>query len=422
MKLILLIILSLYQSLANDVKKHHRSTLYGPLSHEWIPLNQTSALDYYTPYEVCRLFFEEGCNEEPGRPQIDACGIYGRGISHTNKPCSNNLGALYRHYTITSKSYKFTDIAYMMLHQGSNTLVLMGDSLTGQMYSDAFCTTDRALFGHNGLINSTNGFGMTLPHDTTDEEYQYFKNKFNNILPKNFKKNDIFFNVILIGMGTADHSSILYMKTSVTDVITRQDVKGKIVFIINFGLHLHDENVYKQAFNNFLLVFKPLIINNNKYNIYFRETSAQHFITKTGEYNGPKIGHKNYRASVPFNLRHRYFPDTTNITDNIIDSKYDIHYTCRPIPNEVMLYKQNWRNHIAHQYINEFNYNLTHTTGTDGGFTSPGIRILPWYNITAARYDYHISAYGDCTHFCFGSMMYAPIWHALGKYIEGDNV
>ena len=62
-------------------------TLNGVFSEEWVSMSQSEALDFYTPYEICKAMnggpLAEGCNEEPGILTPGGCTIDQDSLVHS---------------------------------------------------------------------------------------------------------------------------------------------------------------------------------------------------------------------------------------------------------------------------------------------------------------------------------------------------
>jgi hypothetical protein len=56
---------------------------------------------------------------------------------------------------------------------------------------------------------------------------------------------------------------------------------------------------------------------------------------------------------------------------------------------------------------------------------SNSIGIIPFFNITAARYDLHTQFAEDCTHFCKSPLLWLPMWdniyNQLNKIFKRNN-
>jgi hypothetical protein len=66
---------------------------------------------------------------------------------------------------------------------------------------------------------------------------------------------------------------------------------------------------------------------------------------------------------------------------------------------------QNWRNILAKQILSEYDPNHKE------------VSIIPFYSITAARYDLHTGG-EDCAHYCHGPMIWLPVIHEMTNELE----
>ncbi len=49
-------------------------------------------------------------------------------------------------------------------------------------------------------------------------------------------------------------------------------------------------------------------------------------------------------------------------------------------------------------------------------------KVLPFYEITAGRFDAHSRIKKDCSHFCNNPMMFLPVWDSLTRLINSTTV
>jgi hypothetical protein len=439
--------------------------LKGLYSHTWISINETEALDYYSPYEICKMQIStgNGCIQEEGKPSLDACGSYGRGVVHTNNECSNPSGAFLRHESITPDSFNFVHLVRSILSEGSHTLAIIGDSVASQSYSDAYCSISRANFDmkiipSDDLKGILQGFEVIPPKNISQKSYDAFNGEFSDVISKDSSGTKSFFQVLYshadrqpeVEQKTKPFVNSLIEKSSVADnkeikgynfkeksiietnlqyiginkkipihkIQTEKDTKAnlsKAVFLVNMGLHfrMNNEDELRREFKELLDILVPAVLKGHR--VYFRETSAQHF-RGGGSYEsktrgGPKISNKN-----GINSRKKIlFP---SLDTPSLNYSSELNFRCHPIMDEKSAYLQNWRNRIASEMISETNANISryykHLQNT--------IKIIPFYNITLPRYDYHVNSMGDCTHFCFGPMVFAPIWNNLVRSFKNMSM
>ena len=189
----------------------------------------------------------------------------------------------------------------------------------------------------------------------------------------------------------------------VHSVISMPTVRGKILFIVNIGLHYDDAADYTESLRK---IFTSQLFNDisKQHFVLFRETGAQHFNTSTGEYSRIRSGNfgqftneKKKRmmksltgvTSPVKNILWKLFDNSSdnnhnynNLMDpNLRDSLDNFYNTylgtkCVPITSKQM-YDQNWRNRIVYQLLNE-----TDPSGLVG--------VIPFFNLTAARHDHHL--------------------------------
>lgn len=84
-------------------------------------------------------------------------------------------------------------------------------------------------------------------------------------------------------------------------------------------------------------------------------------------------------------------------------------FQCSAIKNESMAVSQNWQNPIAAQILK---------TIDPGGL----IGWVPFFNISAGRPDLHVAKVHDCTHFCPGPLLWAPVWDSITRFYMGEKL
>ena len=378
--------------------------LNGIYSSDWVPMTQSEALNYYTAFEICIAasgsefsgnlnFTNKKCNFPFGQ-----AGYKNKFHINTAKHrvCGNRWGHFLRHVSTKPWPYSrtFIDIVFYMHKRGSNTIVFMGDSLTAQHYADTMYAVERA-----GLIVSGCVFKKMFPFP---ENIQFPHGCYcYNIADK----QKAFFRVIYFGIGS-DISYEGYLKSVISNNTL---IHGKVLFIANIGLHFHrgpDEVRYRSFLFEFLSILSDFVTQGHI--VVFRESSAQHFHTPTGEYPDERLegvypeNNENvtsYVSTLAFRIGFE-FAESGLSTDKILtpQNTHGLSYVCRPIPSEEAAIKGNFRNIILFEVIHQMKLR---------------IHVVPFYNITAARFEYHIINLGDCTHFCYGPMIWAPVHDSI---------
>ncbi len=76
--------------------------------------------------------------------------------------------------------------------------------------------------------------------------------------------------------------------------------------------------------------------------------------------------------------------------------------------------------------MNELFPNETTTTYNVGKglqITVPSLfKVLPFYEITAGRFDAHSRIKKDCSHYCNNPMLFLPLWDSLTRLIKSTNI
>jgi hypothetical protein len=268
--------------------------LKGLYSSTWIPINETEALDYYSPYEICKMQIatSSGCLQEKGQPSVDACGSYGRGVGHSNNECSNPGGAFLRHKSITPDSFNFIHLIRSIMSAGSNTLALIGDSVTSQTYSDAYCSTSRANFdmkdfSKDNLNGTGKGFEVVLPINISQKSYDAFRKEFSDVISKDNSKKYPFFQVLysqvyrlknlerktkpfvnsLIEKSSGKGNKVVKSNKEIkgsthyeSEIEKTNNIKGKTVFLVNMGLHFNNADEYRREFKELLNILVPAVL------------------------------------------------------------------------------------------------------------------------------------------------------------------
>jgi len=422
----------------------------GVLQDRWIPMTQREALNYYTPFELCLL--AGGSNECATQGhEIGALGRCTAGfqsVAHSDKECTSHAGYLLRYHTTRPwpHSANLLDLIQHMRKRGSNTVILIGDSVMGQMLADAYCSLLRAGVSHMSqpgewqVDRFHEGFGIL--RDEENVTMALAKTPFFQMLFHEFHPHDL--------QETTRH--LEDVKELLWPGNFRSSVTGDIVYIINLGLHIafdvpdDVDGIYENCITKVLEMFNEQASSNDT--IIFRETTAQHFKSPSGMYDRAKDApyeplqeNKTTRvafvsqaaresgllaalnesdlaalnSSTPaFSLASTTMtndsppppppPPPLNANEQILfpDNVTSIFgYQCQAITNETMMHIQNWRNMVLRKVCSKLD---------------PYKRrflIAPFYKITASRHDLHHFTVGDCTHYCSTPMLWAPLWESI---------
>ena len=413
----------------------------GELSKEWTAMSAEEALNYYTPLEVCELY------DLPNMGKDIDCSVYDKNEKldrtcmahtpandiHVRGSCGKNLGAKARFHKTTPKSKNIGNVLNLMKSHGSNTILMIGDSVTEQSTWDASCGLQRLGFTIKYYCTQSR---RDESCEMTDERDVLHTPSFRIEYPIKGNNETIlnahvpYFNIKRIKVemtGDYKHDMISYFASSV-------NTTGKLLIIFNTGLFynmpLSQSNEYREKYKNEASeVIKSLAIHAKNHTILFRETSAQHFRSNTGlYYSGMQFGNAdNEIREIQKNLTKIKNKHQNKLTDEIRDTTLDnqndddlsisstssdslknsLHeimndfYSCQPIQSKL----NNWRNDVLHEIVNELK--VSHSVG-----------IIPFFNITAPRYELHTQFGYDCTHFCKSPMLWLPMWEEIFHHLK----
>jgi hypothetical protein len=239
-----------------------------------------------------------------------------------------------------------------------------------------------------------------LPHGVTSQE-----------IPSKFSNE---FRIFFYHFYTGDAGQLSVLKSTVESNGVIDMMRDKVLYVLNIGLHYNKlSDSYRTemtaAFQYFMSLQEKY---GNNHRTVFRETSAQHFNTINGGYDG--IGGYPYINSMLLhqgNTIHstavRMFGvETSNsliglkqIQENATETEFDL---CRALTQE-QFKSQMWRTSVALELLRSVDPNNT-------------IKVAKFYRISAARYESHLSNL-DCTHFCNNPMIWLPLWHNIHRAI-----
>ena len=120
----------------------YNSTMHlhsGPYIDDWIPMNLSQALDYFTSYEVCKIAGHTTCTAPikgtksllPGGGP-ESCGVHDMPNIHAGAMCGNLQGNLLHHvdHQPWPLTRGFLDLMANMIDRGDDTLLLIGAYLS----------------------------------------------------------------------------------------------------------------------------------------------------------------------------------------------------------------------------------------------------------------------------------------------------
>jgi hypothetical protein len=389
------------------------------LTRQWIPMDVYESMNYFTLYEICQKFTlrrPDWCsvlfrNAESLEHHLN-CSIDEPGISRDQQMlsvCPNLSGAFYRHHSTIfpyPKGNTIVDFIVLCLKNGIDTLYLVGDSMTRQHQSDLYCQLRR--YGlHVDFIKKAlyiRDFGKFLTDNSISfDSWLLFKDNKNNSFPT--------FSIKRVNYAhPQDHKS----SWSTIQAELEGHRSASIVVLFNVGLHFNDPHngeIDKMYSEFFSYALKTLIGKNRQF-IMFRETSAQHWPTKYGLFEKWSFGYFP-NAFDPMKDPVKRLFQLKNDSFNREDLKklypsylFTTGTGCQPILTKEQYENQNWRNQIAFKILKEIDR------------TATKIPIIPFYDLTIARHDYHLK-YSDCTHYCHGPMLWLPVIQEMYSQLEG---
>ena len=365
------------------------------LGDDWVPMSIEDAAKYLTPYEVCALQYGEGkqvCEVyfEHVDEELTSCHVFSEGI--VNK-CPNKFGALFRHSsTVWPHSRNMLHLIKLMTDRGSNTLFLIGDSMTQQHFFDIQCSLLRFQIPvkHRNIPHSDLYHRELLLRDPVSLQF---------LDPPFFQIHFIKYDSMSLEAWSALLDNMLGRNSPALAIV------GKPVLIVNTGLHFSNEEQLRQGARAFLT---PLVrlASSDRGLVVFRETSAQHFSSLHGMYEtvgdtrggGPREGVSIDIAHLPQDAAKMVFGGgRASEEEDMRRAQWpEFKVGCVPLDGWESFEQQNWRNRLIRTML------------SDELDVKGHIQIAAFYRITAGRHDFHLHMY-DCTHYCHGPMMWIPL-------------
>ncbi len=221
------------------------------------------------------------------------------------------------------------------------------------------------------------------------------------------------------------------MQQTIDKILTETSINSnQAIFIINFGLHEHDKDEYVYTLDTFIRYLINNIMINKQHIVFFRETSAQHFKTLTGEF---PWNDKSFSWTITdsdrvtihnnvMNIKSDQLIITNNIINNnnnklqqLLQENHKLMYTIRSeayhCSHPLQYNEQYWKNQVMYDKLHEYDHN-SHNNA------NKLFNYLLFWNITIGRYDAHSRVKKDCTHYCNNPMLYLPLYDGIVKVLK----
>jgi hypothetical protein len=372
---------------------------------EWVPMNAYESLNYYTTYEVCEGFSMAQPDFCRQKFQSDFIGC----SADLFKECPVHEGAFYRHSSTQTwpKSRNIIDLMYLMLKNGYDNLVFIGDSVTGGHRVVVLCDLERAGLraekknDRDLVVHGLDVFfqNLSMGFDTETEKKPFLSTTFTI---KHYYYNN------------NGNWKTLFAEFQKEMLLQRN---GSAVVIMNKGLHYNSgqKQVLTDEYRHLFSTVIEELVKNRQFLAFFRETTAQHFDTSNGLFQGlvsfqddhtiyPKLSFRNKTAL----LSQNGFDSSSQEREKLWEDLYPRHNffsVCQPAKNQSGYDQGNWRNIAAASVLQSLDPHQKF------------IHIVPFYRISAGRYDIHINSH-DCTHFCSTPMFWHPVIAEMTRVIE----
>jgi len=417
----------------------------------WLPMTESQALDYYTPHEICSYAHTaDGCKDVPG--DLRECNAFGKGVKHA---CSNPAGMFLHHHLHKPHPYSqgVADVIIHMKKEQRNTMVVVGDSVGWEFVLDARCSILRAGFAidtrfvHDGV--------RVLNHSANASPEQQ---KQAALFKKTHQENGCatvgarnFFQVLFVGFKKHNetHNSTMDSVEQVLLALANDacKVQGKLLIVINYGLHIHSKNDYTKLIREGVVPSLRRLAMQHNHTVIWRETSAQHFPqSNDGSYEMrenlagtlvEKTTHSKKKQKVHISTiaeRSGLFNDlvaapvpggvdttansftnaTTLLQDdhnvNVISYKSHPHlsYFCAPVTSLEAAESQNWRNAAMKSALAELD-------------PQGAIKVAPFFSASLGRHDLHKIMHGDCVHYCHAPTLWWPVWQSIYDALQREK-
>jgi hypothetical protein len=390
--------ISQHSELEMLVKSHQLDSFARNLLDEWVQMDIFESLNFFTGFEVCQGFASGGSSwcQERFQDDMGRCNVGSDGEGDLHGFCSQLSSSFYRHRSTKPwpETRNIVDVMILMLKHGYDNLVLFGDSVTRHHLSEIACQLKR--FG----IGVKSGDLLSIEVPDLDKFYTTHPISFDaETDAKPLVSSTFRFHYLgITNRAEFERKEFQEFKRYVGHLGS-----NSTVILFNAGLHFNDpQNLQKVASEVFQFTTKYLVPEKG-FHLFFRESSAQHFPTANGVFHSRPHAKKESRKFFSRNDPVRTMWKSAGSGLNTVNESHIFNYfspICEPIKSEMAYHEQNWRDQMVIKEIEKVDPTFQH------------ISVLPFYRLTAARYDLHLDNF-DCTHYCYGPMLWAPLTHEL---------
>lgn len=405
--------------------QNYNINLDGEYHNDWVSMSPVEALNYYTLGEVCKLWngVENGLCKSYPEENLSDCGITWLNDGRHSDFCTNNIGSMLRYQSSKPwpESRNILDLIRMMKSNGSNTVVLIGDSITTQQLSATRCILRRF-----GVLAGDISFGKMSSGGPLD---------IIRVADPTGENNGVYFQIIMLWITPKDETDAQNIHAIIRSNMENRGVNGKVVYVVNAGAHYHPSQykLYHDTMKVWLQMFiKEFIFRGDM--VIFRETSAVHFDSNDRSFDlmsgsaDPTVPtsamltdqtSKFVRTSPSNAFGRAILLDNNSTHLPLVDPALFTQQYCQPFNEAHQARNQNWHNLVIHKLLAEID-------------PQKHLGVIPFFNITRARHDYHPlpktkgdeNRDGDCRHWCGGPMIWFPVWEYVADfyYMNNDHV
>ena len=344
----------------------------------WRPLTPQEVSEWYTPTELCLLNTSDtllrpliSLREHCRYSHVPHCMV---GMGHPSSICVGPFSArrsfFYGFDEFSSAKVNPAMRLIAALSSTNDSLFFIGDSVIQQQFQFFLCEVLR----EGGEVS-------TLPP-----------------LVKGHRLD--FFSSLIMNSQTKETIQVHYTRLSrLGDIAIREsfwktlDQYGRLLLVVNLGLHYHDKVLYQDAVTRFLTHLETYYASPGN-RVVWLETSHQHF-PNDAEQNG-------YYSAEEAN---RHKKDLAGLESDELSEADIFQRICPTFSNTS--FEADWRNYIASMAVAELSHPQLSFFSTEHVLINVtdlyAVNMLSWY---------------DCTHFCYSPLMWQPQWHYLADVAE----